>query len=256
LKGMMKIDSVNSVSENSLFSLYHQVQEHIRKDIVSGRFKDGNIIPSETKLAHEYGVSQGTVRKAILDMTQQGIFYRKQGKGTFLNIGKASRGPSRHFRFTEGPDSELAKVGRAFLNICIIPAEDDVADYLKLSKAERVISLERMGKIADQFLIYTISYLPQSLYKGIEEYTAEDFIKNDLWKIQQIYFGINIVKREEFISAVVAEDAMAQILKIRSGSPILRIETKLTSSEGEIAEYRVSYCQTEHLQFYVCSENV
>ncbi len=250
------INSYNASNENSLLPLYHQVQDRLRKDIASGRFKDGGTIPSEPELAREYGVSQGTVRKAILDMTQQGIFYRKQGKGTFLDIGKASRSKSQNFRFIEAPDSELIKVKMTFLKSWIIPAEGEVANYLKLKKPARVICLERMGKMTDQFLIYTISYLPQTLYKGIEKYTAEDFIKNTLWKMQQIYFGIRIEKREEFISAVAADDTMARILRVKPGSPILRIETKLTSFKGDIVEYRVSHCQAGHLKFYAYSKGI
>jgi GntR family transcriptional regulator len=255
----MKFNSQNESNENSLLSLYHQVRDRLRKDIASGRFKDGDTIPSEPELAREYGVSQGTVRKAILDMTRQGIFYRKQGKGTFLDIGdigKTRQGKSQNFRFIEGPDLELVKVKNTFLKSWIIPAEGDVANYLKLRKPAKVICLERMGEMADQFLIYTISYLPQSLYRGMEKYTAEDFSRNSLWKMQQIYFGIKIETREEFISAVAAEDTLARILRIMPGSPILRIETRLTSFQGDIVEYRVSHCQAGHLKFYIRSKGV
>jgi GntR family transcriptional regulator len=255
----MKINSPNASKGNPLLSLYLQVRDRLRKDIASGRFKHGDIIPSESELAREYGVSQGTVRKAILDMTQQGVFYRKQGKGTFLDIGdtgKERRGKSQNLRFIEGPDSDLVNVKSTFLKSWIIPAEGDVANYLKLNKRAKVFCVERMGRVADQFSIYFISYLPQSLYRGLEKYTAEDFNRSSLWKMQHISFGFNIETREEFISAVAAEDTMARILTVKPGSPLLRIETRLTSFQGDIVEYRISHCQAGHLKFYVNSKGI
>ncbi len=255
----MKINSPNGSTDNPLLSLYLQVQDRLRKDIAAGRFKHGETIPSEPELAREYGVSQGTVRKAILDMTQQGVFYRKQGKGTFLDIGdtgKERRGKSQNIRFIEGPDADLVNVKAAFIKSWVIPAEGDIANYLKLRKPAKVICLERMGKIADEFLIYFISYLPQSLYKGLEKYTAEDFSKSSLWKMQHISFGFKIETREEFISAVAADNTMARTLKVQPGSPLLRIETKLTSYQGDIIEYRIAHCQAGQLKFYVNSKGI
>lgn len=256
IRSLRIIHTDNTLSGNSLLSLYHQVQDRLREEIASGRFKEGNLIPSEPELAQEYGVSQGTVRRAILNLTQKGIFYRKQGKGTFVVFEKASRSRYRNFRFVEGLGSELVNVNLAFLKIQVIPAQGDVGNYLQLRKGAKVIHLERVGKIANQFLIHTISYLPKSLYKDLDKYTAEDFLRNTLWKVQEVYFGIRIEKREEFISAVAADDAMARRLEVEPGSPLLRIELKLTSFNGDIVEYRVTHCEMGHLRFYVGQQGV
>jgi len=237
--------------DNGALALYKQVQERLREEIASGKLKEGDLIPSEQELARGYGVSQGTVRKAILDLTHQGIFYRKQGKGTFVVFDKASRGRYRNFRFVNGLNSELVNVNLGFVKIGVIPARGEVAQYLQLRNGAKVIRLDRMGKIGDEFLVYTISYLPKHLYKGLEKYTAEDFLKNTLWKLQEIYFGIRVEKREEFISAVAADAEMARLLEAERGTPLLRLEVKLTSFSGAIVEYRVSHCHLGHLRFYI-----
>jgi DNA-binding GntR family transcriptional regulator len=108
-----------------------------------------------------------------------------------------------------------------------------------------------MGKMSEEFLLHTLSYLPKRLYRGLEKYKAEDFLKNTLWKLQDIYFEIRIEKREEFISAVLADKKMARALDTDVGSPLLRIEVKLTSFTGDIVEYRLTHCKLGHLKFYV-----
>ena len=82
---------------NSLLSLYRQVEDRLRGEIASGNFKEGDLIPSEQELAQRYGVNQGTVRKAVLNLTQNGLLYRKQGKGTFVVFQKQNRGRYRNF---------------------------------------------------------------------------------------------------------------------------------------------------------------
>jgi len=218
---------------------------------VFARYKEGDLIPSEKELAVKYGVSQGTVRKAVLNLTQKDILHRKQGKGTFVVFPKNSRGRYHNYRFVDGLGTELVNVNLAFLGIQVIPASKEVAEYLQLRTATKVIRLERMGKIANQFLLHTLSFLPKGLHKGLEKYTTEDFLRNPLWKIQEIHFGIRIEKREEFISVVVADKEMAKRLEVDPGSPLLRIEMKLTSFSGEIVEYRISHCMLGHLRFYV-----
>ncbi len=239
---------------NSLLPLYRQVEDLLRGEIASRRFREGDLIPSEQELAQKYRVSQGTVRRAVLDLTQKGLLYRKQGKGTFVVFQKQSRSRYRNFRFVERLDSDLVNVNLGFLDIKVVRANVDIAESLQIKRGTKVIRLERMGRIADGFLLHTVSLLPKRLYKGLEKYTVEDFLRNTLWKLQEIYFGIRVEKREEFVSAIPADQEMAHILETEPGSPILRIELKLTSFVGDVVEYRVSHCKLGHLKFYVGRE--
>ena len=64
--------------------LYRQVKKKITESLVKGDWNPGQSIPSEIELAQVYDVSQGTVRKAIDELTDERILIRKQGKGTFV----------------------------------------------------------------------------------------------------------------------------------------------------------------------------
>lgn len=67
---------------------------------------------------------------------------------------------------------------------------------------------------------------------------------------------MRIEKREEFISAIAADRKMAKTLDTDPGSPILRIEVKLTSFSGDVAEYRLSHCKLGGMKFHVSWDNV
>lgn len=238
------------VATRGLVSLYRQIEDRLREEIASGRFKEGDLIPSELELAGRYGVSQGTVRKAMLNLTQEGVFYRKQGKGTFVVFQKKGHERYRNFRFVNGFETNLLDLNMAFKGAKVIQAPVDVAETLGMPKGGKVIRLERTGKFGGIGQLHTLSFLPFQLYPGLDKYTAEDFKKNTLWKLQEIYFGIRAEDREEFISAVVADEKLARQVGTASGAAVLRIDLKLTAFSGECVEYRRTHIHLSHLKYY------
>mgnify|MGYP000116422167 CR=1 FL=1 len=65
-------------------SLHYKIRKEIEKFIKENEFKD-EMLPPEEEIAKKFKVSRGTVRRAILDLVNQGILYRIPGKGTFIN---------------------------------------------------------------------------------------------------------------------------------------------------------------------------
>lgn len=60
--------------------LYEEVKKKITQSLILGEWVPGEAIPSEIELANIYDVSQGTVRKAIDDLTAESILVRRQGR--------------------------------------------------------------------------------------------------------------------------------------------------------------------------------
>src|SRR5688572_14239936 len=64
--------------------LYLQVKDVLVERLAAGEWSPGGAIPSELELAAQYGVSHGTVRKAIDALADDNLVVRRQGKGTFV----------------------------------------------------------------------------------------------------------------------------------------------------------------------------
>ena len=77
--------------------LYKQVEEQVTQLIVEQRWKPGEMLPNEFQLASEFGVSQGTVRKALNSLTSSKILTRKQGIGTFVSEHTGHHGLYRFY---------------------------------------------------------------------------------------------------------------------------------------------------------------
>lgn len=64
---------------------YIKVERWIENFIQRKNLKKGDILPSENKLTKELKVGKNTVRQALLNLSNRGVIYRIQGKGTFVN---------------------------------------------------------------------------------------------------------------------------------------------------------------------------
>ena len=81
--------------------LYEQIKILLTQSLVAGEWKPGEAIPSEFDLAARFGVSQGTVRKAVDELAAEHIVIRRQGKGTYV---ASHSEPSWQYRFLRVPD--------------------------------------------------------------------------------------------------------------------------------------------------------
>ena len=90
-------------SAPSFSPLYQQIKSLLVTGLETGQWQPGQPIPSETELAARFGVSQGTVRKAIDEMAAENLLVRRQGKGTFVATHAEAQTQYRFLRLT--PDA-------------------------------------------------------------------------------------------------------------------------------------------------------
>ena len=68
----------------ALRHLYKEVKHRITRKLSRGEWKPGETIPSEGRLAEHFGVSVGTIRKAVDELVAENVLVRRQGRGTFV----------------------------------------------------------------------------------------------------------------------------------------------------------------------------
>lgn len=74
----------STVGARSAKPMYLQIADDIEEQIKSDRLAPGEEIPSEAALMERYGVSSGTVRKAVAELRTAGLVVTYQGKGSFV----------------------------------------------------------------------------------------------------------------------------------------------------------------------------
>lgn len=77
--------TVRSIDTRSVVPYYFQLQEILKEEIGHGRWKPGELIPSESQLASMFGVSRTVIRNALDILEEVGRVYRIKGKGTVVS---------------------------------------------------------------------------------------------------------------------------------------------------------------------------
>lgn len=78
-------DAVTTTAEQPLHA---QIRDQYLKQIRDGRLRPGDRLPSEAEIMKQYGVSRGTVTRAMRDLEVGGILQRRRGSGTYVLGGK------------------------------------------------------------------------------------------------------------------------------------------------------------------------
>jgi GntR family transcriptional repressor for pyruvate dehydrogenase complex len=69
--------------------LYEQIVQQIEDSILKGDLKEGDQLPAERELAHQFGVSRTAVREAVKTLREKGLVEAYAGRGTFVTNGNA-----------------------------------------------------------------------------------------------------------------------------------------------------------------------
>lgn len=66
-----------------------QLASIIREYIYKGIYKTGSALPSEPRLAREFGVSRETARTAVRLLRDEGLIVTRNGRGSYVQAGQA-----------------------------------------------------------------------------------------------------------------------------------------------------------------------
>ena len=225
--------------------LYQQIKALITQSLQSGEWKPGELIPSEVELAARFKVSQGTVRKAIDELSAENLVVRRQGKGTFVATHHEERA---HFRFlrlmpdvgeAHHPDNKIIEVKR-------LRAPADVARLLDIKSGDSVIFIKRVQSFDGAPTILEELWLPGHIFKGL---TAERLIeyKGPMYGLFESEFGTHMIRAQEKLRAVSADDIAAELLVVALHAPLLSVErVSFTYGDRPVEVRRGLYVTDRH----------
>ena len=225
--------------------LYAQVRDELIERIRSGVWKPGQLIPNEFEIAGEFGVSQGTARKAIEGLASERLVLRRQGRGTFVVEHTPSHVLFRFFNIMDDANAPITPDSTE-VRAEIVPATPDERARLDLGADDEVIRIARIRtREAKPFIAETIS-LPAKLFPGLVDLPA---IPNTLYDLFQKSYGILMMRTDDRLTAVAADAEAASKLPVAVGAPLLRIDRIAYALDDRPIEWRVSLCHFENAHY-------
>lgn len=220
--------------------LYQQVKDLLLERLIGGYWKPGDLLPSEMQLAEELGVSQGTVRKALDEMTAGNLLVRRQGRGTYVAEHDQEHALFHFFKLTDRRGLPLVPQSRV-LRLAAGPAKAAEAERLQLASDAEVIRIARVRSLTGRPAIFERIVLPAALFPGL---AARRDLPNTLYTLYARDYGITIGRAEERLSAVAAGAEAARHLGLDRDAPLLAIDRTARALDGRPVEWRMSLCDT------------
>ncbi|MGK0499684.1 MAG: GntR family transcriptional regulator [Oceanicoccus sp.] len=227
--------------------LYKQVYELLLQRISDGNWKPSESLPSEHALAAELGVSQGTVRKALIELETNKLVERRQGKGTFVTEHTSETSNFSFFRLTKLDGTRLSPTGK-LESINLRPAKRQEQLMLHLTEYQQVFELRRVRLIDDSPCSAEAIIVPQTLFPTLDK---QESLTVSLYPLYQREFGIHVISAEEQLCAETANKQNAKRLNVAVGSPLLRVDRLALNIQGEPVELRSSLLDTSNLSYSV-----
>lgn len=221
---------------------YRKLYELLRKHILSGVYEEGSLLPSENELCALHGMTRPTVRHALETLVKDGLILKKQGKGSIV------RKPPQNIGILSISGTASA-VGVRYLKTDILQKpeirnwpETFVFELSELEKESGCVYMERLRYVDDKPVFYDINHLPNI---KLPRFTSRTFENKSLFEVLRKHYQISILGGEQQLKAVIPDEKIKNLLRLKKGQPVLYIERKLTTNKEGFNIYSTIYFNSE-----------
>lgn len=227
---------------------YEKIASYIKNQIKEGKYKANEKLPFEKDLCEKFDASKMTVKKALDLLVMEGLIVKRRGSGTFVkDISKNQIDDitikNQFAGFTAS--SEGHDVKTLLLDFKIIPADEVIAEHLKIDEEDFVYLINRVRFVDEEAIVIEKTYMPLALFPSIKKSDAEksiyDYIEDKMnFKIQSSHSVVRARKSEELDR---------EYLKLEADEPVIEVERIGYLDNGKVFEYSFSRHRYDKFEF-------
>lgn len=225
-------------------------------DLLAQRLADmeqGDQFPTEADLCNTYQVSRITVRRALGDLEREGLIVREQGRGTFVAR------PTIPQVFREnlsarviGFHQQQALLGNRVATKIV---DNDVvfniamAGRLGLPPSGPLARIERLRFVNGQLHQHCVTWLDAVRFPNIVDH---DFTDASLFDYLGKAHGVHLTRNELTVTIVNARGAVAHLLKVPEGTPLLGMQSTVFDDAGALVALSMTTHAPDHGEISIC----
>jgi len=204
--------------------LYEVVKRQITEAIMIGKLEPGSVLPSEVALSQTYGVAVGTIRRALMDLTNDGILSRRRKTGTVVTGRKPQHSLRLFFQYfrLHGLDGSLSKSVTTVTSLDHATASADDAGKLQIEKDAPIVRFHRFRSIDDRPIMHETLTLSREKVPNFPE--RKEDIPSLFYLHLLEHHGLRISAVREQIGADLANEDDARWLDLKLPAAVLTID--------------------------------
>ena len=205
----------------------------------------GSPVPPERTLALTFDTSRTTVRQALQELVIEGRLSRIQGKGTFIAQPKLAMALEMT-GFTESVRAQGLEPGSRVLEIGYVPADEELADRLRIKVGARVLRIERLRTADGEPMAIEATHLSAKRFPGLRKSFER---APSLYSALQAEYGVTMAEAIETIETAPCPPREAELLGTDVGLPLLLLSRHSLDEHGEPVEFAKSMYRGDRYKF-------
>jgi DNA-binding GntR family transcriptional regulator len=226
---------------------YRKLYETLRRHILEGVYREGDLLPSENELCRIYGMTRPTVRQSLAALAYDGYIIKRQGKGSIVHRLPREIGILSVSGTTSAVGNRNLKTKIIVKPVIRTWDESFMFPLSDLEKESGCIYMERLRLLEGIPIFYDISYIGNI---NLPRITSRQFEDRSLFQVLRDKYQVEIKGGEQRIKAIPASPRISRFLKIKSGEPVLHLERKIETNVPGLFLYSSIYCNTEKYSIY------
>jgi len=225
-------------ADRSPIPLYHRLYVILRERIVNGTYRVGQTLPAEADLMARFGVSRITAKRAVDELSAEGLVARMRGRGTTVTrAGALMSGGGPIAAGIDGLLANLSLIGKEtsveLVEFDYVPAAEMVADELGIEPATPVQRAVRIRHLDGRPFSMSTSFVIEGI--------GRTFGRDDLTRTPLIDLlaraGVIVGRVDQAITSTLADDTTAARLATSVGSPLLKLRRVFFDQDDRRVDY-------------------
>ncbi len=187
-------------------------------DIAEGRYGAGDRLPTEAQLAARHGVNRHTVRRALADMSDQGLVHARRGAGVFVAARPTDYPIGKRVRYHKSISASGKIPGKTILALTTRAADETEAEALDLLPGDPVHVYDGLSLADGQPIALFQSIFPADRLPGILQALTQT---GSVTRALQLCGVEDYTRISTRLTARSASAAQAVHLRLTEGAPVL-----------------------------------
>ena len=239
-------EMAENINRQSIIPAYYQLETFLRNKIYSGDLSYEQSLPSESEISVKCNISRTTIRKALSNLTNEGLVFSLQGKGTFVAKKKPDNIIFELSDFGNDPNGPL-KTDTKILSVDIITADNILANKLTVAEGARIVFYLLLTSFNGEPLTLEKKYIKYIKNLPICELDLKDLPGNFNYVNTSAEHMPVSVNRIMQVTATNEEES--NLLNVKQNSPIFLIEQTFFDKENNCIAWWKSLYRGDKYQF-------
>ena len=222
--------------------LYYQVRQVLMEHIRKGEWCAGETLPNEGFLAKRFGVSVGTIRKAIEGLEINGVVKRVQGRGTFVASFDKNLLAAKFSRLRKDDGAPL-NLSFELLGVASQAASAEIAAELEIEPGSEIFQVSQLLKSEGRSIGFETSSISA---RGLPNFARQMTFGQEVYRVLADY-GMLVTQARDRISYGTADGEAAKALAVTNGQAIMRVVRQALCLDRSVAEFRIGLYRADGL---------